>query len=38
MTEKEIVYMAHEKLQQIVDALPVISKLFGHDVYITVMD
>lgn len=30
--------MAHEKLQQLVDALPVISKLFGRDVYITVMD
>lgn len=36
--EGELVYMAHEKLQQLVDSLPVISKLFGRDVYITVMD
>lgn len=30
--------MVHEKLQQLVDSLPVISGLFGRDVYITVMD
>lgn len=30
--------MINDKLQQIIDALPVIRQLFEHDVYITVMD
>lgn len=30
--------MAHEKLQQLSDALPVIRKLFSQDVYIVVLD
>ena len=30
--------MAHEKLQQLTDALPVIRKLFSQDVYLVVLD
>ena len=30
--------MMNEKVQQVVDILPVIQQLFAHDVYLTVLD